>query len=125
MRMHHYLHSTPGRLRIRIPIIKASRNLCSDIQNLIINLGGVNHVCTNQITGSVTVRYDVEKLYAGTILELLIVSGFLEDSNTPMNTVRLKKSSFKAGHAVIRMLFGWVVGKALKPTGLSFLAAII
>jgi hypothetical protein len=89
------------------------------------NLGGVNHVFINKITGSILVHYDVEQLYAVTILELLIVNGFLEDSNTSMNTVRFKKSSFKAGHAVSRMLFGWVVGKALEPTGLSFLAAII
>lgn len=125
MRMNHYFHNTPGRLRIRVPIIKASQNLCSDIQNLIMNLGGVNHVSINKITGSVLVHYDVEQLYAVTILELLIVNGFLEDSNTSMNTVRFKKPSFKAGHAVSRMLFGWVVEKALEPTGLSFLAAII
>ena len=123
--MGNYVHSVPGRLRIKVPGIKRNPELCRDILDLIMDLDGVHHVSANQITGSVTVRYDDKQLYAASILAFFMKNGFLGDSNELTNAVSRQNSSSKAGLAVIKILFGWVVEKALEPTGLSFLAIFI
>jgi len=119
------IHSVPGRLRIKVFSIKRDLELCRNILRLIMDLDGVHHVATNHITGSVTVRYDAKQLRAATILVSLTKNGFLGDSNALMNVASRQSSSSKAGLAVSKILFGWVVEKALEPTGLSFLAAFI
>ena len=120
-----YVHSVPGRLRIKVPGIKRNPELCRNILHLIMDLDGVHHVSTNQITGSVTVRYDDKQLYAASILAFLMKNGFLGDSNALMNVASRQSSSSKAGLAASKILFGWVIEKALEPTGLSFLAIFI
>jgi hypothetical protein len=52
------LHATPGRIRLRVPEVKANPALAREIQKQFSTFKGVRRVEANPLTGSVLVLYD-------------------------------------------------------------------
>ena len=55
--MGYYYHSTPGRLRIKTPIIKHNPSEIERVRGMLQTLSGVDAVSINALTGSITINY--------------------------------------------------------------------
>lgn len=120
-----YMHSIPGRLRVKIPMLKAQSGLSERLTDELECLTGIDHITINPVTGSVTIRYQTDVLNADQILACFEGSGLLDSRFIRTQADPETQVSEQVGGVVGKALFGWAVGKALEPTGLSFLAALI
>ncbi|WP_028320108.1 HMA2 domain-containing protein [Desulfatiglans anilini] len=120
-----YIHSIPGRLRVKIPMLKAQPGLSERLTNELECLIGIDHVAINPVTGSVKIRYRTNILHVDEILACLERSRLLDSRSIGTHANPETQISGQVGVAVGKALFGWAVGKALEPAGLSFLAALI
>lgn len=55
--MTYYLHETPGRLRVRSPVLKQNPAAAKRAIEVLSKLLGVTKITTNLTTGSITIRY--------------------------------------------------------------------
>lgn len=126
--MDYYIHHVPGRIRIKTPQLKYKSCRCHSARTILSGLPGVNEVKTNPTTGSLTLRYDNNIIKADTIIKHMRENGVV---NQAIKTAGNKNGpNFEsvindAGEKVGKVLFSWVVGKALEANGLSLLAALI
>ena len=123
--MNYYVHNVPGRLRVKIPIIKFRESKCREIPKLFKALDGIETISVNDITGSIVINYNIIIIQPDEILKVLEDNGYFDKTQAMTNDKYVQRAASKASEAVGKALFGWVVGNALKANGLSFLAALI
>jgi hypothetical protein len=123
--MSYYYHNVPGRLRVKIPILKGRPDRIMAVEDLISNLDGLYGIRANPITGSFVINYDPDLLDPQQILQLLIDHRYFDESNAITHDKHVQTAATKAGLKVGKMVFGWAVSKTLEANGLSMLAAII
>jgi hypothetical protein len=123
--MTYYYHNVPGRLRVKIPMLRnsASKALC--VEQLIAHHRGIEQIKVNAITGSVIVFYDPDLVQGEQIIRLLVENGYFDNSKAISHDEHVKQAVAKAGAKLGRAAFGWVIGKTLEANGLSLLAALI
>ena len=71
-----YLHALEGRLRIKVPGVKGSPHMASEVEELLSSVGGIDAAEANPRTGNVLVLYDSSRLTHGDIIETLRTAGF-------------------------------------------------
>ena len=123
--MSYYIHTIPGRMRIKIPSIKGNPLMGETIQKFIASIQGVLSTALNPLTGSITIHYDFQTVRSDQILNLLDEKGYFDLSKAITNDQYIQRSLSNAGHFISRALFGFFVDKALEGAGLSFLAVLI
>jgi len=69
--MNCYVHSVPGRLRVRIPAAKGNAITREKLVNQINALEGITSVVANPVTGSLLICYDAAITNATACLEIL------------------------------------------------------
>jgi len=124
--MSHYIHTVPGRIRIKNQIFKYNPQKCETAKETLQHLPGVHEIKTNPSNGSVIIRYDGSIIQADRLLSALeekrlIQTSRLNSSKDPLAENIVADTGAKVGKAII----GWAVGKALEANGLSLLAAFI
>jgi copper chaperone CopZ len=124
--MEHYIHTVPGRLRVKNPILKYNQRKCELAKTTLQGLPGVHEVKTNPATGSVIIRYDAAAIKTDRLLSALeerrlICKNSLNTRKDPLVENIVTGTGEKMGKAIL----GWAVGKALEANGLSLLAAFI
>jgi hypothetical protein len=123
--MDYYVHHVPGRLRVKLPILKSRPEREHQIVQLFDDVEGIELVSANPLTGSLVIHYDAERIHSEDMLEILKDNGHLDDARIKKSQ-NLEHGAFsKTGQAVGKALFGWAVGKALENSGLSFLTVLI
>jgi hypothetical protein len=120
-----YVHHVPGRLRVKIPSVKGSQVRAHQISESLYEVGGVETVTVNSVTGSVVVNYDPEETQSWRILETLRDQGYVDTYGSIAFNQGGRNSSSKAGDAIGRALFGWALGKMFEGSSLSILTAFI
>lgn len=123
--MKYYVHDVPGRLRIRIPLLRSHGGRCERVQALLEGIGGVSHVSVRSLTGSVVVAYDTDTVHSDRILGLLKENGYFDETRTISQEEHIESMVVGAAGRVGKAVFGWAVGRALESSGLSFLAVFI
>lgn len=123
--MSYYFHNVPGRLRVKIPTLSGRPARIRAVENLLLNLDGVEWIKTNPLTCSVVINYDPDLLDSQQILQLLIDHHYFDESNAITHDEVVQNAAAKAGLKVGRMIFGLAVSKTLEANGLSMLAALI
>ncbi len=123
--MSSYVHNVPGRIRVKIPILRNNKESALEIQAILDDIEGVQEVSVNTVSGSIVVRYDFEILGHWEILEVLEDNGYFDISYLEANDSHFKRRRSKAGEAVGKALFGWAIGKAFEGSSLSILTAFI
>ena len=123
--MRYYMHSVPGRLRIKIPAIKGHPEKAKTVQALLRDLDGIESIRANTITGSIVVRYEPGRSLSERIPSILTENGLFDKTRTFGMEHAVYESSSKAGQALSKAFCGWAVGRALEGTSLSFLAVLI
>ena len=123
--MTYYYHNVPGRLRVKIPMLRNSASKGRRVEQLIAHNRGIEQINVNAITGSVIVFYDPDQVQGEHIIRLLVENGYFDDSKAISHDEHVKQAIAKAGAKLGRAAFGWVIGKTLEANGLSLLAALI
>ncbi|MGA3113726.1 MAG: HMA2 domain-containing protein [Syntrophobacteraceae bacterium] len=123
--MSYYCHSTPGRLRIKTPIVKQNPVEVEKVRGMLESLSGVDAVSINALTGSITINYSDCETDSESILSILEEKGYyrissLEDQEHPIET-----AVSKVGTTVGKVLVGAFVEKAFEGSMLSFLALLV
>jgi hypothetical protein len=124
-KMDPYIHSVPGRLRVKVPMIRHQKSKGQKILALLENLDGIDQTTVNTLTGSVVINYDDEIINVKQILDILKRHNYFDASMALSMDKHIQKAATKAGQKFGRAAFGWAVGKALEANGMSFLAAFI
>ena len=122
--MNYYVHHVPGRLRVRIPILRNNAAKSDEVKNLL-QVNGSQKVCVNPLTGSVTITYDPAILSGDELLDLLRGNGLFREDRVFTIDSRIRQVSDNAARKVCRVAFGWAVGRVLEANGLSLIAAFI
>lgn len=72
------IHHVAGRLRVRLPAIKGSRENAAQVKVLLQAVEGVSAAEPNLTTGSVVIQYDPQTTGAALILATLTGRGYFE-----------------------------------------------
>lgn len=123
--MRHYLHSVPGRLRVRIPAVKGNPERAEAIQKMLQAIEGVSSVSAQLLTGSIVVTYDPARLGSKRILDALIQGGHIDAGKLMSMDDYFTAGAAKAHKAISRALFGAAVEQALAGSQLAFLAILL
>jgi hypothetical protein len=123
--MNYYIHNVPGRLRIKIPVIRHNPANGLAVQALLMPLEGVERIQLSGLTGSVVINYDPQVIDPQALIDLLARNGYFDESKVISPEAHIQAAASKAGVKIGRAVFGWAVGKALEGSGFSLLAVLI
>lgn len=122
--MSYYMHSVPGRLRIKTPMIKNNK-LAAHVEKFLRQINGVESLVTNSLTGSITITYDREKVTSQKLLDTLKTRGIFDPSKALSNDQYIHSTASKAGNIVYKALLGTIVEQTLQGSPLALLGLLI
>lgn len=123
--MSYYVHSVPGRLRVKSPVVKEDPGSAEDIQRLLQKVAGVDSTAVRPLTGSVIINYDTRAVDSGTILDVLKHRGYLDASKIEGREDYLEAAAAKAGGVIGKALLSFFLGKALEGSPLWLLTVLL
>jgi hypothetical protein len=123
--MKHYIHHTPGRLRIKIPAIRRKPHQVAKVEDLFSGVAGIQTLTIKPLTGSAVFYFNPDELQAHQIIALLKQHGYFDASKVVTQTEYIEGAAVNAAVKCSRAVFGWAIGRALEANGLSLLAAFI
>lgn len=115
-----YIHHTPGRLRVRSPLIKRNEAAAGKARDLFSRHPGVETVETNPTTGSITIRYAPHQVDHRSLLSLLDDHGHLR-SPQPTPAPAENRLAESIGSTVGTML----LEKLVERSATALIAALI
>ena len=117
---HNYIHHIPGRVRVRMPELKANAKGAQEFQAVMQQIPGVASVEINLLTGSVLVHYDGSSATAGLLHNLLQRHGAWPTSKVAGETVtRL------IGQKVVKVAVRYVLDVAIEQVVTATLAVLL
>jgi hypothetical protein len=123
--MSYYVHQVPGRLRVRIPLLRHQPVKCEQVVDTLAGRRGIHKIKVNPLTGSVVVNYDAAEIDEDIILNILEYEKLFDRTQAVTCVPRINQTATRAGKTVSRACFSYLVGKALESNGLGLLAAFI
>ncbi len=120
-----YVHSVPGRLRVKVPEIRYRDDLCESVARKLDTQEGVQSVAVSPLTGSIKIRYHEAVTSEENLLGLLQHQGYYDPDRVDPSGAGLGAAAKRSSDAIGRALVSWAVGKALEANGLGLLAALI
>ncbi len=123
--MSFYCHSTPGRLRIKTPIIKQNPAEIEKVREILQSLSGVDALSINALTGSITINYTDDVIDSESILNILKEKGYYRISRIEEQEHPIEAAVSQVGTTVGKALVGAFVQQAFEGSMLSFLALLV
>ena len=123
--MSYYIHSIPGRLRIKTPLVKGSQDKASDVECLLNRHAGVTKTSVNPLTGSVVVNYDHKTVSERSLINVLENSGYFKSDKALTNDQYIHGAASRVGKLLWDAVFGSFVSSALEGTPLSLLSVLV
>lgn len=124
-KMNSYIHSVPGRLRIKIPGLKRNNTMAEQMKEQLIHFNNVYSIECNILTGSVTLRYDEQFVRPFSIVAFLQEKGYVDLSKIKTHEKYISDFVTKIGKMICQFVFNSYIDKALKGSPLSYLAVFI
>jgi Heavy metal associated domain 2 len=123
--MKSYVHSVPGRLRIKNPMFKNS-SIHYDVRKVLVEMGhGIGTADFNTTTGSLLINYNPKEIHHQDILGALARRGYYHPEKTVTNDQVVHQATSKAINVVAKAVSGAFIETALSGTGLSFLTILL
>lgn len=122
--MNHYIHTTPGRLRIRTPLFKKSHE-AQKAKTGVKKLKGVESVDVNTVTGSIIIKYDNNRIPQENLMQYLEKQGYIDKENTITNDQYVHQLVAKVGTFIWESAFGAYADVKLDKSPLSYLTVFI
>ena len=105
-----YVHSVPGRIRVKVPGLK---KLSSDVNKSLNDIKGIDSIFLNKTTGSVVVKYDQYLCHPFDILKAMKINPVLD-----VNTLKRRNNGKKP-------VCTWLVGELFQIFALYLVTIII
>jgi copper chaperone CopZ len=122
MAMSNYVHSIPGRLRVKTALIKKNSGEAEKVERLLKSIPGVQSLGINLVTGSVLVRYDPDNIGADQLLQTLTEAGYFEPSKAITHDEVVHSTLTRGGKAIGALVFGAL---EIENPALAILTALI
>ena len=122
--MSYYIHSTPGRLRLKNNLFK-NRNIHDSIKKLLSSSVGIATIDFNSTTGSLTIYFNASQISQADILNTLKRSGYYDETRTISNDEYIQSAASRAGKVIGKAAFGVFVDKAFEGSALSLLGLLL
>jgi hypothetical protein len=122
--MSYYIHSTPGRLRLKNNLFK-QKNVHDVIKKLLSSSVGIATVDFNSTTGSLTIYFNASQISQADILGALQRAGYYDETRTISNDQYIHSAASKAGKVIGKAAFGVFVDKAFEGSALSLLGLLL
>jgi len=120
-----YVHSVPGRLRIKNPLFKNSA-IHYEVRKALVEMGhGIGTAEFNTTTGSLLIHYNPKEIHNQDILNALATRGYYHPDRTVTNDQVVHQATSKAFNVVAKAVSGAFIDTALSGTGLSFLTLLL
>jgi hypothetical protein len=131
--MSHYLHTLPGRLRLKTRSLKNSEDKAAEIRALVRQLPGIETIEINLLTGSMLVRYDTTSITSAQILGFLIANSVITSipEALPRPASKLLDGSMRARatESMVQMaaksLADFVIEKVLQRAAVALIGAVV
>ncbi|MDR3566996.1 MAG: hypothetical protein P4L43_03105 [Syntrophobacteraceae bacterium] len=122
-----YCHITPGRLRVKTPIIRQNAAEAEKVRAMLATVSGVETVDVNGLTGSITVYHSGSATDSDSILGVLKNNGYFRALEEPNHHPDHHMESLvsRIGATIGKVILGAVVEKAFEGSMLSFLAFLV
>jgi copper chaperone CopZ len=120
--MSNYVHSIPGRLRVKTALIKKNSGEAEKVERLLKSIPGVQSLDISLLTGSVLVRYDPNHINADQLLEALTEAGYFEPSKAVTQDEIVHSALTRGGKAVGSLVLGVM---EIENPALAILTALI
>ncbi len=120
-----YVHSVPGRLRVRLYNVRKNPGAAEKIKNCLLDIRGIRSVDVSTLTGSVTINYDANVLSASDLLAFLNGQGFLDLTETPAANRNNEETYDKITNAAAKALVGLAIDRAFAGSPLGVISAFI
>src|SRR5574341_1041383 len=104
--MHHYMHSIPGRLRVRTPFMKRNVGMEQEVLALLRPFDGINAIATNPVTGSIVITYEAEVVTAGVIIDVFKRAGYFDPDKAMTNDQYIHSVVSKTGGLLWKAVSG-------------------
>lgn len=78
-----YIHSTPGRLRVRSARLRGSPGEGAQLRAHLLAVSGIRAVEVNDLLGSILIRYDSALISVAEVWSALFRSGHVQDLRPP------------------------------------------
>jgi hypothetical protein len=122
--MNYYIHTTPGRMRLKNPLFK-NKNTHGHIKKLLSALIGIATIDINSTTGSLTIHYNASQINDKDIINTLQRAGYFDENKALSNDQYIQTAASKAGKVLGKAAFGVFVDRAFEGTALSLLGILL
>jgi len=116
------VHALPGRLRVKVVAIKKAPALAAAAERALRQERGVVDAMANPVTGSILIRYDLERTSPQTILAHLARNGL---SPTALEPNRLSEFSSEFGKTLGKELVKMILAEMLASGPMEVLFALL
>jgi hypothetical protein len=123
--MSYYMHSVPGRLRIKTPFIKGKEQAAKHVEKFFGQINGMLSIASNPVTGSIVINYDPGKVTPRMLLDVFESRGIFDSSKAVTNDQYIHDKASRAGHFVYKAFLGTVAEQALAGSPLALLGLLI
>ena len=123
--MGYYLHEVPGRLRIKIPLLKRNPERATELRKLLRRVAGITSTSTSTVTGSVTINYDRDIVRPNSILNLLAHENYIDLGEAISGYKPPEAVVSNVGKTVSKALLSLALERALQGSSLSFITAFL
>jgi hypothetical protein len=123
--MNYYCHNTPGRLRIKTPIVKHNPVEIKKVGNILDSVSGINSFSINDLTGSIIIKYNPSTVDSKSILNVLGEKGYFHPDKVEENNLFSDETISKAGWVIGKALVGACVEMAFEGSVLAYLSVIL
>lgn len=120
--MSNYIHSIPGRLRVKSSLLKKNPSDAKRVQRLLKSTRGVESFEVNLVTGSVLVRYNPTKITADMLLQRLAEAGYFAAQTAVPHDELFHSAVFRTGRTIGSLVLGVL---EIENPALALLAALI
>jgi len=123
--MGYYLHEVPGRLRIKIPLLKRNPERAMELRKLLRRVAGITSTSTSTVTGSVTINYDRDIVRPNSILNLLAHENYIDLGEAISGYKPAEAVVSNVGKTVSKALLSLALERAFQGSSLSFITAFL
>jgi hypothetical protein len=121
-----YLHSTPGRMRIRVPARRGDDRFSREIETLLRHQPGIEQVSANTLTGSILILFDPVTTDDRQILAELARVGLVGDLITPAPApLTVSGVTAQIGAAIGKELVKAVLAQAMGKSPVGLLLSLL
>lgn len=123
--MSYYMHSVPGRLRIKTPVIKNNAKLAEHVEKFLGQIRGIHSTGINPRTGSIVIQFDEKKVTSKILLDTLKTRGIFDPIKAVTNDQYIHSTASKAGNIVYKAFLGTIVEQTFQGSPLALLSLLI